>query len=231
MDILDIVLDSLLAILGIFLLYFIYRIKPAATHKIEDGVYAVLTGFVNFYAIRTSAGVALFDSGGNPAMARRGLHKLGISPEEVTHVFLTHTDYDHAGGLKAFPGAKVYISKAEEKMINGEKARRGFLYNRKIPAYQTIEDGETIVVGETVIKLRLTPGHTAGSAIYRIGEDILATGDLLWYSRKGEPLPCIWLMNMDHKQEVRSAEAARDAVASAKLVLTGHTGVQRGKGV
>ena len=216
----------ILGILVLFLLYFLYRIKPAATQKIEEGLYAVRCGLVNFYAVRTAAGVAIFDTGFNPFLAKRGLQKLGLSSDEVTHVFLTHTDFDHAGGLKAFPGAKVYISKEEEQMVNGKKARRGLLHNRKLKAYQTMDDGETIAIGDKKIVIHLTPGHTAGSAIYRIGGDVLVTGDLWWYSRKGVVLPCLWLMNMDHKQEVRSAEAARSFIDGARLVLTGHTGIQ-----
>jgi len=217
----------LIVLIVAFLLYFISRIRPAATQKIDESLFAVNSGFVNFYAIRTAAGVALFDAGANPALAKRGLAKLGISPEEVTHVFLTHTDYDHAGGLKAFPNAKVYISKGEECMINGQKARRGPLHNGKLSAYQTLEDGETVAVGDTAVEMRLMPGHTAGSAIYKIGADVFATGDLLWYSSTGTPLPCIRLMNMDHNLELKSAEAGRSVIRSAKYVLTGHTGIRR----
>ena len=211
----------------LFLLYLFSRMRPASTQKIEENLYAIRCGVVNFYAVRTSAGVALFDSGANAAIARWGLRKLGILPAEVSHVLLTHTDFDHAGGVKAFPGAKVYISKEEEQMVNGEKARRGPIRNRKIAAYQTLEDGDSIVVGDTAIELILTPGHTAGSAIYKVGGDIFVTGDLLWYSRRGEPRPCIWLMNMDNRREARSAEAARGTVENARLVLTGHTGIHK----
>ena len=210
----------------LFLLYLFSRLRPAATQIIEENIYAVRCGFVNFYAVRTSAGILLFDSGASPAMAKRGLHKLDISLSDVSHIFLTHTDIDHAGGIKAFPNAITNISIKEEKMIDGSTARRGPIYNRKISGYQTLEDSETVVIGDTAIELRLTPGHTAGSAIYIIGRDVFVTGDLLWYSRRGKIFPCIWYMNMDNKLEEQSAKAALDAVKDARLVLTGHTGIQ-----
>jgi glyoxylase-like metal-dependent hydrolase (beta-lactamase superfamily II) len=41
------------------------------------------------------------------------LAEAGVKPEDVTHVFLTHGHFDHAGNLEAFPNAKVYIQQRE----------------------------------------------------------------------------------------------------------------------
>jgi glyoxylase-like metal-dependent hydrolase (beta-lactamase superfamily II) len=215
----------ILGILALFLLYMLSRLRPSPTRQIDENLYVVRCGFVNFYALRANTGVILFDAGISPGMAKRGLQKVGISADEVTHVFLTHTDYDHAGGLKAFPGAMTYISTGEEQMIDGRKARRGPLHNARLTSYQTLENGETVAIGDTAVELRLTPGHTAGSSIYRIGRDVFATGDLLWYSRKGEALPCIRLMNMDHRIEVKNVKASAGIIEGAGYILTGHTGV------
>jgi len=38
---------------------------------------------------------------------------LGIKPDQVTDVFLTHMHWDHAGGIDLFPGARVWIQKDE----------------------------------------------------------------------------------------------------------------------
>ncbi|QHQ63378.1 MBL fold metallo-hydrolase [Anaerocolumna sedimenticola] len=208
------------------LLVFIFsRFRPAPTQKIADNIFAVRCGFVNFYALKTADSVVLFDTGMNPAVAGRGLRKLGISPDLVTHVFLTHTDYDHTGGLTAFPQAKRYLSAGEEQMINGETARRGFMHNKPFLPYHTMADCETIVVGGVSIKLHLVPGHTPGSAAYLIDNRILVTGDLLRLSRKGGFLPFLWMMNMNHRQDMQSVEAIRPIAESAEYILTGHTGL------
>ena len=217
----------ILALLVIFLVFIISRFRPAATQKITDNLYAVRCGIVNFYALTTSFGVVLFDTGLSPAIAKRGLSKLGISPDQVTHVFLTHTDFDHAGGLAAFPRAKCILSKAEEQMINGETRRRGFLHNSLHLPYSTMADGETTVVGGNEIKLILNPGHTPGSSSYLINKRILACGDLLRVSRKGTFLPFLWLMNMNHQQDIKSMEAIKPVLNSASYILTGHTGVYK----
>lgn len=217
-------------ILGILLLTLIFifsRFHPAPTRKITDNLYSIRCGYVNFYALTTDDGVALFDIGMAAGLAKRGLEKLGISPDAVTHIFMTHTDQDHIGGLPAFPNAALYISKAEEQMINGQTARRGFMRNKRLSSsYNTLENNETVVVGGIPVRLYLTPGHTPGSSVYLADNRILITGDLLRLSRKGVVMPFLWLMNKNHRRDIESIEAARGLIDNAEYILTGHTGIR-----
>ncbi|MBQ9132686.1 MAG: MBL fold metallo-hydrolase [Clostridia bacterium] len=41
------------------------------------------------------------------------LEHLGISPQEITHVILTHAHHDHADGVRYYPNATVFIHQAE----------------------------------------------------------------------------------------------------------------------
>ena len=220
-------LEYAILVFVLAILAFIFScFHPARTAKIADNLYAVNCAFVNFYAYRNDSGIALFDAGLNPEMARRGLIKLGLSPDEVTRVFLTHTDYDHTGGISAFPNAEVFISEAEEQMINGETARRGFMRNSLKCPYKTMQDGETIQHGNVSVKLILTPGHTPGSASYLIDERILVTGDLLRLTRGGIK-PFLRLMNLDHKRDAQTVEAMRGDLGQAEYILTGHTALHK----
>ena len=44
---------------------------------------------------------------------------LGLKPEEVTDIFLTHMHWDHAGGIDLFPSARVWIQKDEYDYYTG----------------------------------------------------------------------------------------------------------------
>lgn len=176
----------MLIILAIVLILFLICIwlyesfHPVPTQKITKDLSVILCGFVNFYALKTDKGIALFDTGLFPSVSKKQMLRLGLSPEDVTHIFLTHTDIDHAGGIRAFKNAEVFISKDEERMINGETARWGFIHNKRLSGYSILEDKETITALGFDIKIHITPGHTPGSAVYLIDGRYLVTGDLLY---------------------------------------------------
>jgi glyoxylase-like metal-dependent hydrolase (beta-lactamase superfamily II) len=207
------------------LVFLLTRFRPAATRKIADDLYAVRSGIVNFYALRSGDEVALFDAGLSPGIARRGLAKLGISADAVTRVYFTHSDFDHTGGHKAFPKAELVLPRDEERMIDGSTPRRGMMYNKGFSDYRAMDDGEEETFGGATVKMLAAPGHTPGSAVYLIDGRILVTGDLLRIGRDGKILPFLWLMNMDHGRNRQAVLELRDTIDSARIILSGHTGV------
>ena len=59
--------------------------------------------FLAMNRIRLDAG----EAAANQVRAR------GLNPADVKHVVMTHLDFDHAAGLRDFPGAAVHVSAAE----------------------------------------------------------------------------------------------------------------------
>jgi len=214
----------ILAVLLVILVALFSSFRPSATQKITDNLYVVRCIFVNFYAYVVGTDTIIFDTGISENFAKRGLKKLGISPDSVTHVFLTHSDFDHASALNAFKGAKVYLAKAEVPMVTGEIPRRVFVYNNKLSSFNALKDGETVKIGNSEIKVYVTPGHTIGSASYLVDNRLLITGDLLRISRSGKIKPFLMFMNMNHKQDIKSVEMMQKTIGNAEYVLTGHTG-------
>ena len=215
---------EIIAVLALlFVLYYFF--SPARSGVISGNMYAMLCGFVNFYAYRASGGVILFDTGMNPGVAKKSLAKAGINPDEVTHIFLTHTDYDHAGGLAAFKNAEIFITGEEEQMINGQTARRGLVHNGRVGKYTTLENGKKISAGGAEIECFLTPGHTPGSASYLVDNCFYISGDLLRVARGSNRVtPFMRLMNKDHALDIKSVAEAKPAIKNAEYLLTAHTG-------
>jgi len=211
-----------------FAVFVLSRFRPAPTQRIDDGMFSIRSGNGNFYAFDTGKGVALFDTGMSPKVAASGLRAMGMSPDAVTHIFLTHSDRDHAGGAKAFPAAMLYISKEEEQMVDGRTPRQlGFLHNQRMAGYHALEDGDAVDIGGAKVRMLLTPGHTPGSASFAIDGRFIACGDLLRVAKDGSLLPFLRFIDMDHRRSVESLRAAKQMVEGMQVVMTGHTGFRK----
>lgn len=72
------------------------------------------------------------------------IRRLGLHPERVTDIILTHGDIDHAGGLVDFPNARVHISSEEHALIRDGNPRyvaRQFAHGPRFKTYTS--SGET----------------------------------------------------------------------------------------
>jgi metallo-beta-lactamase class B len=135
-----------------------------------------LVGFagLNVVLIKTDAGLILID-GAVPQGVRRvqaHIRAAGFNPKDIKFILSTEPHYDHAGGLAALArdsGATVVASpQAVEVLRRGKSGpddpQAAQLATFPPPArLRAIRDGETLVLGKTVITARATPGHTAGS--------------------------------------------------------------------
>jgi glyoxylase-like metal-dependent hydrolase (beta-lactamase superfamily II) len=74
-----------------------------------------ITALVDVGLNRTDYGNYLADSYGveNWHSPKEVLGEVGVRPEDITHVFVTHAHFDHIGNLESFPKAKVYLQKRE----------------------------------------------------------------------------------------------------------------------
>lgn len=64
--------------------------------------------------------------------ARRQIEQMGFAAGDVRHIVVTHLDFDHAGGLEDFPGARIHLMAAE---LEATRHRKGFVpRNRYRPA-------------------------------------------------------------------------------------------------
>jgi hydroxyacylglutathione hydrolase len=198
--------------------------RPLETGKIAENLYVVRDSHVNLYVYVKNGVVVCVDAGFGGTDLVRGFEKIAVSPASVGHLFLTHSDRDHVGGISLFVNAKVYMSKDEEQMINGKTPRMMWSYN-KLPAsqhYTLLSDGDAVNAGGINVRALETPGHTNGSMSYLIDESLLFTGDTLML-KEGKVVPTLRLMNMNTARQEESIRKLAKLKGVAFL-CTAHSG-------
>src|SRR5215469_5591443 len=88
---------------------------PMETGKVVDNIFVVKDDFANIFIMQDSTQYIVIDCANDKAIVAEQMEKLGISPDKVSAVLLTHTDGDHVGALDLFDKAKLYMSKEEEQ--------------------------------------------------------------------------------------------------------------------
>lgn len=111
---------------------------------------------------------------------------------EITHILLTHSHFDHVGGLeevKALTGAPIYIHADAVDMLKNTTMSAAFFGLRVStppPPDEYLFDGQDIQVGELSIKVMHTPGHAPGHVSFYLPDyRVLFDGDVLFQDAIG----------------------------------------------
>lgn len=154
---------------------------------------------IPFYVLEHSKGVALFDTGLPAAMCDRDeaylkalqtqdldatltpeetvtahLARLEIDPARVRFAVLSHLHFDHAGGLRELPNARVVVQRREwEAGFEREHSRRYALPKRYFDLGHDVlpVDGEHDLFGDGSVTLHPSYGHTPGHQSARVRSD------------------------------------------------------------
>lgn len=200
------------------------KMRPDETKELIEGIYAIKDDtYINLHLIKANDGYIAIDAAQHEEVIEREMAKFNIDPQLVRAVLLTHSDYDHVGAIKLFKNATVYISAAEEQMINGKTARMSFFHKNKLNhAYNLIEDNQVLDIAGLKVQGILTPGHTPGSMCYLINDQYLFTGDTLSLkSQKAEGFNKFFTMDPVAN---RKSIARLAALSGIEYLFTAHYG-------
>jgi glyoxylase-like metal-dependent hydrolase (beta-lactamase superfamily II) len=154
------------------------------------------------------------------------LAALGISPDRVTDLALSHFHSDHAGNANLFTSATLYIQRPEYDAAFGENAARfGFnpvLYGKLKDNPMVTLDGDHDVFGDGSVVILSTPGHTPGHQclLVRLPNrgPVVLTGDMVhfqenWANRR------IPSRNFSKEQSAESMEKIAALLAKERAEL------------
>jgi metallo-beta-lactamase class B len=145
---------------------------PLEPMQVMDELYFLGNYWTSSYAVKTSDGLVVIDALDNADEAKQyiegGLRKLGLKPEDIKYVIVSHAHGDHYGGasyLKEKFGAHVVMSDIDWKAFDDPKfdPKRVPLFDPPPKRDMAVNDGDTLKLGDTSLKLYVIPGHTLGT--------------------------------------------------------------------
>ena len=154
------------------------------------------------------------------------LAAIGVKPEEIKRIVLTHAHWDHSLNLSYFPNAEVFINATEYEYSQqphpgdwATPAYIGDMINRAAKVTK-LRDGEELEPG---VRVMAVPGHSPGSqaVLVESNEGIVGlVGDALpGRAAALLPTPTARIVFWDEAEAERSARRLLDTVS---LVFPGH---------
>ena len=211
--------------------------KPLNTGWIDKNVACVREWVANIFFYCKDHAVIMIDAGYNYDRLVEKMGWLGIAPQSVQHILITHQDTDHVGAVEAdspglFQNAALYIGEVENRYLTGEVRRKVIYHLYKLPLVTInnkkvlLQDGEVINIDGIKIECFLVPGHTWGHMVYLVDDRYLFTGDTIWFGADGG-YSFISALAEDNELAVRSLTALEEKLRGRDLhplFITGHTG-------
>ncbi len=232
-----------------------FESQPHLLH--EDGTYHIRGGG---YVIQGQDAVVLIDAGAGPddvpfpnevanaaglaappknimnsGLLPASLAELGIKPESVTHIVLTHLHIDHIGWVAPkgerlfFPNAEIYYGDADwtpliANVPSDDPARLVMEFAREHGVLHPMSESLVeIVPGVRAIH---TPGHTPGSYIVAVGSEtdhVLLTGDVIEHPDQLSQQGIHFLTDGDREQAAATrSDLISKISASGSPIATAH---------
>jgi glyoxylase-like metal-dependent hydrolase (beta-lactamase superfamily II) len=157
--------------------------------------------------------------------------ELGLRPDDIKYVAVSHAHFDHSGQVDDFPKATLIIQRAElDAMADTRTASERYIVadlfsshisGKKLTRVKVV-DGDVDLFGDGTLKTIQTQGHTPGSMalllnLKNAGSYVLS-GDQ-WHFTENHERHQVPTWNYDHDQTITSGKKLDDVIAKAHATL------------
>ena len=153
--------------------------------------------------------------------------QLGVKPEQITFVGISHYHADHTGQVASFPKAMLLIGQGDWNALTVPKPAEGVNFapfegwikgENKVTPVPTDKD----VFGDGSVIMLYTPGHTPGhhSLLVKLPQtgNVLLSGDLMHF-RENYDTNGVPAFNTDRSQTLASLDRVKKIVAGSKATV------------
>ena len=197
------------------------------------------------WVLRRGADVILVDTGYDDTEAtardrpirlnpQEALAPLGLKPEDITTLIVTHLHYDHAGGLHLFPNATLHMQAAEMAYATGpcmchDALRLPFTASHVCEAVKRLYAGKLVFYdgdGEVAegVTVHCIGGHSRGLQAVRVrttaGWMVLASDAAHYYEnfQMRKPFPIV----VDLQNMLDGYDTLYRLASAPNLIIPGH---------
>jgi len=161
--------------------------------------------------------------------------KVGLKPEEITDIIISHMHWDHAGSIDQFPKARVWIQKDEFGYYTGAAWQQGgkssgidpedvlTIVKRNTDHLVTLVDGDN---QEIIPGIRVYTGgrHTFASQFAsvntRSGTVVIASDNMYLYENLDKHVPIS--QTFDAESNLKAQDRMKQIASRPELIVPGH---------
>jgi glyoxylase-like metal-dependent hydrolase (beta-lactamase superfamily II) len=169
------------------------------------------------------------------AMPSEALGRIGVKPEDITDVVLTHMHWDHADGMDLFPNARIWLQKDEYAYYTGPawqsaKTHGGIepddvlaLVKLNIAGRVSLVDGDDQAIFPG-IRCYTGGKHTYASQFVSVptasGTVVLASDNMYLYENLATHQPIA--QTLDAASNLRAQDRMKTLASDPRLIVPGH---------
>lgn len=158
------------------------------------------------------------------------LAKVGLRPQDISDVIITHMHWDHAGGVDLFPDARVWIQKDEWSFYSDPKNQKAGISAADVAALRAIQERGrlTLVAGDAEVipgvTVYLGGKHTYGAQYVGVttaaGTVVVASDAVYLYENLEKGLPIA--QTLDAQANLEAQRRMMTLASSPRLIVPGH---------